>query len=671
MSVASQSRFRCLLPVLGAFAAALVACTAVASALSNADDPLVTLHAHDCAAEGHAPPATDRNKAATVPTLVNYALTPTVIPSTATGNVRLAARLDGPAPTAVQFVSNWGVTYNLVDNGTGGDATAGDGVYSVSIPVQQILSRRTADDIFRVDIGFIDVFQGSSRTMRVNGSAQVRAPEIPSVTVKSLGANAQLSQHILNISSASLFRTHNLLTPEIGPVAQLAYQYLADQFDFLNIVFDRAQIENRYHFYTRNSVSGIGEAMINNNGLYGGSSKLIGITVFPLSDYFDGASPAHQHELGHQWINFLANSSTSSGSPHWPASTMAADIMGLSIPGSGAGGNFGCKLTPEGNGLRTAALSSSRAMSFNPLDLYLMGLMPASEVPDQWVVTDSNFGANWATLCDGRLLSSGFTRLTVNDVIAANGTRSPAYTSSQRTFRVATVVVSDGLLSADAMAFYNYFAQRMEARERLPMHEGFSKQLSAPFFVATGGRGALIATVDTAVVVPTRLTVVEYFHAGLNYYFMTSRDNEKALLDGVPAWARTGVTFPMLAYPEPAVSGNVRFYFDKIAKGGTRGSHFYTINTADVTALTALNPTNAAIAQKPQNEGVDSFAYRPNGSGVSATCAAGQVPVYRLFRGSKFPDDPNHRFTTSLAVYNQFVAQNWDGEGVAFCVPAN
>jgi hypothetical protein len=143
------------------------------------------------------------------------------------------------------------------------------------------------------------------------------------------------------------------------------------------------------------------------------------------------------------------------------------------------------------------------------------------------------------------------------------------------------------------------------------------------------------------------------------------------LLDGVPAWARTGVTFPMLAYPEPAVSGNVRFYFDKIAKGGTRGSHFYTINTADVTALTALNPTNAAIAQKPQNEGVDSFAYRPNGSGVSATCAAGQVPVYRLFRGSKFPDDPNHRFTTSLAVYNQFVAQNWDGEGVAFCVPAN
>ena len=57
--------------------------------------------------------------------------------------------------------------------------------------------------------------------------------------------------------------------------------------------------------------------MLNNNGQYGGSSKLIGISVFPLSDYFDGASPAHQHEIGHQWINFLANSATAGGSLHY------------------------------------------------------------------------------------------------------------------------------------------------------------------------------------------------------------------------------------------------------------------------------------------------------------------------------------------------------------------
>jgi len=350
---------------------------------------------------------------------------------------------------------------------------------------------------------------------------------------------------------------------------------------------------------------------------------------------------------------------------------MASGIMGLSIPGTGAGGAFSCKLTPEGNGLRVTPITGSTGQLFNPLDLYLMGVADRSEVPEQWVITDPAWLSNWANLCDGRLLTSGFTRLTVNDVIAANGSRVPDFSASQRTFRVATVVVSDGLLSADAMAYYDYFAQRMEARERIATHEGFAKVPGTPFFIATGGRGALIAKVDPAAAITTQVTVTEYFHAQLNYYFMTSRASEKALLDAVPAWSKTGATFKMLANPEPAVSGNVRFYFDKVAKNSTRGSHFYTINAADIASLTALNPTNANTPQKPVNEGVDSYAYRPTGSGVNATCPAGTVPVYRLLRGARFPDDPNHRFTTSLSVYNQFVTQGWDGEGVNFCAPAN
>lgn len=70
----------------------------------------------------------------------------------------------------------------------------------------------------------------------------------------------------------------------------------------------------------------------------------------------------------------------------------------------------------------------------------------------------------------------------------------------------------------------------------------------------------------------------------------------------------------------------------------------------------------------PQSEGIDSFAFRPVIEDVGGTCAAGQSPVYRLFRGNaRFPDDPNHRFTTSLATYNIAVTAGWDGEGVKFC----
>ena len=112
------------------------------------------------------------------------------------------------------------------------------------------------------------------------------------------------------------------------------------------------------------------------------------------------------------------------------------------------------------------------------------------------------------------------------------------------------------------------------------------------------------------------------------------------------------------------------FYFDQIALKASRGSHFYTLLDGDKAALIALNPGNASTPRLPVNEGVDSWAFLPLVSGPAGSCASGQMPVYRLFRGgTRFPDDPNHRFTASLATYDAFIALGWDGEGVNFCVP--
>ena len=327
----------------------------------------------------------------------------------------------------------------------------------------------------------------------------------------------------------------------------------------------------------------------------GGSSKLIGITVFPLSDYFDGASPAHQHELGHQWINF-ANSSTSNGSPHWPASTMAADIMGLSIPGSG--GRWQFRLQAHAGGQR-AAYRCAELLTGDELQparsLPDVGLMPASKCPIRWVVTDSNFGANWATLCDGRLLTSGFTRLTVNDVIAANGTRSPAYIVAAHLpggdgggVRWPAVGRCDGVLQLLRTAHGK--------RERLPMH-GFSKQARrtvlrrhrrtrcADRHGRHRGGGA------------NRLTVVEYFHAGLNYSLHDLARQRKGVAGWRSGLGAHGVTFPMLAYPEPAVSGNVRFTSTRSPRAAPTRQPLLYDQYGGRHGAYALNPTNAAIAQ--------------------------------------------------------------------------
>ena len=165
--------------------------------------------------------------------------------------------------------------------------------------------------------------------------------------------------------------------------------------------------------------------------------------------------------------------------------------------------------------------------------------------------------------------------------------------------------------------------------------------------------------------------MVEYRYAPLDYYFITSRDADKIVLDAAAGWARTGFSFPVFAGDAAGRVGISRYYFDKVARGGARGSHFYTLVQAEKLALNTLNPTNVAAPRLPYNEGVDSFAFAPTVEGAGGSCASGQLPVFRLFRGNaKFPDDPNHRFTASTLVYNQFVALGWDGEGVKFCVPA-
>ena len=175
----------------------------------------------------------------------------------------------------------------------------------------------------------------------------------------------------------------------------------------------------------------------------------------------------------------------------------------------------------------------------------------------------------------------------------------------------------------------------------------------------------------TPVAAPPTKTMTEYLYAPLNYYFITSRDDDKVLLDKTAGFQRTGSGFSVLAALAPGARAITRFYFDQIALQGKRGSHFYTLLDADKIALTALNPSNAKLPKLPVDEGTDSWAYLPLVPGVGGSCASGQFPVYRLFRnGARFPDDPNHRFTTDVATYNAFVGLGWDGEGVNFCVPS-
>lgn len=184
------------------------------------------------------------------------------------------------------------------------------------------------------------------------------------------------------------------------------------------------------------------------------------------------------------------------------------------------------------------------------------------------------------------------------------------------------------------------------------------------------------ATFRAAPVTPPVVTttpMIEFLHPALDYYFITSRPADIALLDVTPPFVRTGERFSVYPSALAGTQSITRFYFDQVAKSSTgvvHGSHFYTLVDAERSALIGINPGNANVPKLPFIEGTDSFAFMPVVEGVGGRCTSGLTPVLRLFRGNtRFPDNPNHRFTTSTAIYNSFVAQGWDGEGVKFCVP--
>jgi Zn-dependent metalloprotease len=151
-------------------------------------------------------------------------------------------------------------------------------------------------------------------------------------------------------------------------------------------------------------------------------------------------------------------------------------------------------------------------------------------------------------------------------------------------------------------------------------------------------------------------TVVEYFHSGLNNYFITADPVEQAMVDSgaMGAWKKTGYNFK--------AGGAVpvcRFYGNSYGPN----SHFYTADEGECASLVAMaNP----VAKSWKLESYDFSTSIPS----NGKCASGQVPVYRAYNnGFARGVDSNHRIIGNLAAYQQTVAAGWIGEGVIMCAP--
>jgi hypothetical protein len=183
-------------------------------------------------------------------------------------------------------------------------------------------------------------------------------------------------------------------------------------------------------------------------------------------------------------------------------------------------------------------------------------------------------------------------------------------------------------------------------------------QLSTLQTVSGGANEKLLSATTLPWWYQDEAEVAEYYHAGINHYFMTAIEGEKGALDANPAWGwkRTGERFIGWRASAPNGTSAFRFYHD--AKGVGVNTHFFTLDPAEANILRG----QTADWQEEVSQWKANFA--------ATTCGAGLVPLTRAYNNRFAFKDSNHRFMTQAAVVTLMRNAGWVIEGNTMCVIA-
>ena len=151
---------------------------------------------------------------------------------------------------------------------------------------------------------------------------------------------------------------------------------------------------------------------------------------------------------------------------------------------------------------------------------------------------------------------------------------------------------------------------------------------------------------------PGTIPVIEYFYPAFGHYFITSIADEINALDNgaFPGWVRTGLQFNVYAVSRVDTSPVCRYFSTAFTP---KSSHFHSAFGFECDAVQA-NPNWTLESNAAFYIGVPA---------TDGSCAAGFVPVYRLYNNGQ-GGAPSHRYTTDFAVRAQMIAQGWVPEGL-------
>jgi hypothetical protein len=366
----------------------------------------------------------------------------------------------------------------LLDDGMAGDLKAGDGVYTM-----------TGEPYYPPDFemgpfGSVAIRVRLELTEGVvhHWTAECGIVEEAAV-VQKLSDDAFRADHVVNLVDDGTLFVLSQPFVDLRAIGRRFYQHFSDDYDFL-VVRSSMALSNGLHGLStnvHNDIKGIGLPELDLSEEFGSAGRLQSATFIN----FCLLGPL-VHEIAHNWANHLSEFGDCFWGGHWGLSNVQGVLGGNATYFESVGD--GAYAVPGD------ATTSSWGGRYSMLELYLMGLVAAEEVPSYQVLADPSIVAYDANR--ERLIVAGeLNTVSIREVIDSNGARSPNVNGAPKSFRMATVVVSDRPLSATELSY----------QERQAEWFGSDEDNDFAFAAATGYR----ATMDTRLG-PTITAVVSY-----------------------------------------------------------------------------------------------------------------------------------------------------------------
>jgi hypothetical protein len=277
------------------------------------------------------------------------------------------------------------------------------------------------------------------------------------------------------------------------PLISDIYQKFEDDFDFIFLILNEATQPSNLNYAGQlnrvsNTIEGTGVPVFDDSSNFGSAGKLKSLMQLTQINFLlDGPT---SHEILHNWGNFVIPSE-------------AVSDFGTNLTSFPMGGHWGFTggntkgqlggfdqntLVDNGNGSYTLDsfglnANGGNSVPYNDIELYLMGMIPLSEVAAfDGFTTITSIADNGNDTWTLEATKTNYTPASLNTLLE---NRVPSSTTAQKDFKALVIVITDAPLTTDEWDLLDFQAELYSRNS----DDGFSTLYN--FWEATNGLGTI------------------------------------------------------------------------------------------------------------------------------------------------------------------------------------